>query len=146
MKEITLQPVGFVKNDVREPRFGNFAGEISEIILDEKFTDALTGIEEYSHVIIVYWMDRVSRSVMTHRPQGNPNVPVVGIFSCRCPERPNPVAITTVSLLERDGNRIKVQGLDVLDGTPVIDVKPHWPQYDTVENARIPDWVNKLEF
>lgn len=144
MKEIILRPIGFVKNNIKKPRFGNFADEISEIIVDEKFTDALNGIEDYSHVIIVYWMDRVKKHVITHRPQGNPHVPIVGIFACRCPPRPNPIAVTTVELIERKGNRIKVKGLDILDGTPVIDIKPYWPQYDKV-NGTIPDWVNKLE-
>ncbi len=146
MDEINLKPIGFVKNNVKEPRFGNFAGEITEIIVDEKFTEALNGIDDYSHVIIVYMMDRVKKHVITHRPQGNPNVPIVGIFACRCPERPNPIAITTVRLIEHKGNRIKVKGLDILDGTPIIDIKPYWPQYDKVEDGRIPDWVNKLEF
>ncbi len=146
MENITLRPIGFVRNSVKEPRFGGFADEISEIIVDEKFTEALDGIEDYSHVIIVYWMDKVKGHVIKHQPQGNPNVPVVGIFACRCPQRPNPVGMTTVRLLERRGNRIKVKGLDVLDGTPVIDIKPYWPQYDRVENGKIPEWVNKLEF
>lgn len=146
MKEITLNPIGFVKNSVKEPRFGNFADEISEVIVDEKFTEALDGIDDYSHVIIVYWMDKVKGHVVKHQPQGNPNVPVVGIFACRCPRRPNPIAITTVKLLEHKKNKIIVKGLDVLDGTPVIDIKPYWPQYDKVENERIPSWVNKLEF
>ncbi len=144
MKEIILRPVGFVKNNIEKPRFGNFADEISEIIVDEKFTDALNGIEDYSHVIIVYWMDKVKKHVITHRPQGNPQVPIVGIFACRCPPRPNPIAVTTVELIERNGNIIKVKGLDILDGTPVIDIKPYWPHYDKVD-GRIPDWVNKLE-
>ena len=146
MNEINLKPIGFVKNNIKEPRFGNFADEISEIIVDEKFTEALKGIDDYSHVIIVYWMDKVKEHVTTHRPQGNPNVPVVGIFACRCPGRPNPVAITTVKLIEHKGNRIKVKGLDILDGTPVIDIKPYWSQYDKVEDGRIPDWVNRLKF
>ncbi|MFA6035585.1 MAG: tRNA (N6-threonylcarbamoyladenosine(37)-N6)-methyltransferase TrmO [Candidatus Micrarchaeia archaeon] len=146
MKEITLKPIGFVKNNVKEPRFGNFAEEISEIIVDEKFAGALKGIEDYSHVIIVYWMDRVKEHVIAHQPQGNPNVPVVGIFSCRCPQRPNPIAITTVRLMAHEGNKIKVKGLDILDGTPIIDIKPYWPQYDKVENGKIPGWVNKLDF
>jgi len=146
MGKITLEPIGFVKNNVKEHRFGNFADEISEIIVDEKFTEALKGIDDYSHVIIVYWMDKVKEHVTTHRPQGNPNVPVVGIFACRCPGRPNPVAITTVKLIEHKGNRIKVKGLDILDGTPVIDIKPYWSQYDKVEDGRIPDWVNRLKF
>jgi len=146
MKEINLKPIGFVKNNITEPRFGNFANEISEIIVDEKFTEALKGIDDYSHVIIVYWMDMVKDYVITHQPQGNPNVPVVGIFACRCPRRPNPIAITTVRLIEHKGNRIKVKGLDILDGTPVIDIKPYWPQYDKVDDGKIPDWVNKLKF
>ncbi len=143
---IELKPIGFVRNNVKEPRFGNFAHEISEIIVDEKYADALNGIDDYSHVIIVYWMDKVKDHVITHRPQGNPNVPIVGIFACRCPQRPNPIAITTVKLMSREGNKIKVEGLDILDGTPVIDVKPYWPQYDKVENEKIPSWVNRLEF
>ena len=146
MKEITLKPIGFVKNNVKEPRFGDFANEISEVIVDKEFTDALDGIDDYSHVIIVYWMDKVKGYVIKHQPQGNPNVPIVGIFACRCPRRPNPIAITTVKLLKHKGNKIMVKGLDVLDGTPVIDIKPYWPQYDKVEKEKVPHWVNKLEF
>ena len=145
MKEINLKPIGFIKNNVKEPRFGNFENEVSEIIVDEKFTDALNKIEDYSHVIIVYWMDKIKDYVITQRPQGNPEVPIVGIFSCRCPSRPNPIAISTVKLLEHKGNKIKVKGLDILDGTPVIDIKPYWPKYDKVEDGKIPDWVNKLK-
>lgn len=144
--EIRISPVGFVRNNVKEPRFGGFADEISEIVLDAKYTDALDGIEDYSHVIIVYWMDKVGERVIKHRPQGNPEVPIVGIFACRCPQRPNPVGITTVELLKRKGNSIAVKGLDVIDGTPVVDIKPYWPQYDKVLDGRIPAWVNKLEF
>jgi len=143
--EINLRPIGYVKNNIKKPRFGNFAHEISEIIVDEKFTEALNGIEDYSHVIIVYWMDKVKDYIITHRPQGNPKVPVVGIFACRCPQRPNPIAVTTVRLMGRRGNKIKVKGLDILDGTPIIDIKPYWPQYDKVEDGKIPGWVNELE-
>ncbi len=145
MEDINLKPIGFVKNNVKEPRFGGFDNEVSEIVVNEEFTDALNGIEAYSHVIIVYWMDKVKKHVITHRPQGNPDVPVVGIFSCRCPPRPNPIALTTVRLIGHEGNKIKVKGLDILDGTPVIDIKPYWSKYDKVEAAVIPDWVDKLE-
>lgn len=146
MEKITLKPIGFVKNKVKAPRFGNFKNEISEIILDKKFAKSLKGIEDYSHIIVVCWMDEVKGYVVKHRPQGNPNVPIVGIFACRCPQRPNPIAITTVKLAGRKGNKVRVRGLDILDGTPVIDIKPYWPQYDKVANEKIPAWVNKLEF
>jgi tRNA-Thr(GGU) m(6)t(6)A37 methyltransferase TsaA len=145
MEEINLKPIGYAKNNVKEPRFGNFDNEITEIVLDEKFTDALTGIDEYSHIIIVFWMDKIKTQVITHRPQGNPEVPIVGIFSCRCPPRPNPIAQTTVKLVGHEKNIIKVKGLDILDGSPIIDIKPYWPQYDKVEEGIIPDWVYKLE-
>lgn len=146
VRQITLAPVGFVKNNVKKPRFGNFADEVSEITVDEKFRGALNGIGYYSHVIIVYWMDKVKDYAITHRPQGNPNVPVVGIFACRCPARPNPIGITTVKLIGHEGNKIKVKGLDVLDGTPVLDIKPYWPQYDKVTGEKVPEWVNRLNF
>lgn len=145
-KIIKLKPIGFVKNNIRKPRFGNFANEVSEIIVKKKFTKALTGISKYSNIIVVYWMDKVKNYVITHRPQGNPDVPIVGIFACRCPQRPNPIGITTVKLIGRRGNRIKVKGLDILDRTPILDIKPYWPQYDKVVNEKIPGWVNKLEF
>ena len=145
MKDINLKPIGVAINSEKESRFGSFSGVVSEIIVDDKFTDALNSIEDYSHVIIVYWMDKVKSCVITHRPQGNPDVPVVGIFACRCPQRPNPIAITTVELVEHKGNKIRVKGLDILDGTPIIDIKPYWPIYDKVKDGRIPDWVNKLD-
>ena len=145
MDKITLKPIGVAKNNENKSRFGSFEAIISEIVVDEEFSDALNGIEDYSHVIIVYWMDKVKNYVITHRPQGNPGVPIIGIFACRCPPRPNPIAVTTVKLLEHKGNRIKVEGLDILDGTPIIDIKPYWPVYDNVEDERIPDWVNKLD-
>jgi tRNA-Thr(GGU) m(6)t(6)A37 methyltransferase TsaA len=145
MDEIKFKPIGIARNNVKEARFGNFGEEITEIVVDEEFTDALTGIDDYSHVIIVFWMDKVKKYVITHQPQGNPEVPVVGIFSCRCPSRPNPIAMTTVKLIGHEGNTIKVKGLDILDGTPIIDIKPYWPQYDEVDEMKVPDWVYKLD-
>ena len=145
-KTINLKPIGSVKNNIKKPRFGNFTNEVSEVIVNKKFTKSLTGIEEYSHIIIVYWMDKVKDYIITHRPQANPNVPIVGIFACRCPQRPNPIGITTVKLIGRRGNKLKVKGLDILDGTPIIDIKPYWPQYDKVVNGKTPSWVNKLDF
>lgn len=146
MKKISLKPIGFVKNKVKEPRFGGFANEISEVIVGRKFAKALKGIGGYSHLIVVYWMDKAKDYVMLHRPQGNPDVPIVGIFACRCPKRPNPIGITTVKLLAHEKNRLKVKGLDTLNGTPVIDIKPYCPDYDKADKAKIPEWHNKLKY
>jgi tRNA-Thr(GGU) m(6)t(6)A37 methyltransferase TsaA len=145
MEEITLKPIGIARNGIKEPQFGGFDDEITEIVVDDDFVGGLDDITEYSHVIIVYWMDQVDECNLHHRPQGNPEVPEVGIFACRCPQRPNPIAISTVKLLGREGNKIRVKGLDAIDGTPIIDIKPVWPKYDEGEDIRVPGWVDKLD-
>jgi tRNA (adenine37-N6)-methyltransferase len=144
--EIKMKPVGFVKNAVKEPRFGDWRGVVSELVLDKEYEDALVGIEDYSHLNIVFWMDQVKTCKIKHRPQGNEEVPVVGIFACRCPARPNPIGITTVELLRTERNKVKVKGLDVINNTPIIDIKPYTPQYDEVKDVKIPEWINKLKY
>ena len=79
-------------------------------------------------------------------PPRKKDIPFIGIFACRCPQRPNRIAISTVELLSRIGNIIKVKGLDIVNGTPILDIKPYTPQYDKVEKAKVPDWVKKLVF
>ena len=82
-----------------------------------------------------------------HVPQGKvAEVPEVGIFACRCPQRPNPIGITTVEIISINKNAIKVKGLDVINNTPVLDIKPYTPQYDLVRDAEVPEWVNKLDY
>ena len=146
MEEIKIKPIGFVRNNIKEPRFGNFASEISEIIIDKELTHALDGIEDYSHVIVVYWFSKEGECHIKHHPQGNKDVPFVGVFACRCPQRPNPIGISTVELVERKNNVIKVKGLDILNGTPVLDIKPYTPKYDFIEKSKTPDWINKLKY
>ena len=74
-------------------------------------------------------------------PRGQQELPLVGRFATRSPTRPNPIGKTTVKLLERRGNILKVTGLDAIDGTPVIDIKPYIPGYDSVLDTRVPPWV-----
>ncbi len=146
VSEININPVGFVKNSVKEPRFGDWAGIISDIVLDEKYAEALDGLEDYSHAIVIYWMHGVRTCHIQHRPQGNPEVPVVGTFACRCPARPNPIGITTAEIVSVKDNVLKVKGLDAISGTPILDIKPYTMQYDSVKNVRCPEWVNKLKY
>ena len=143
--EIKIKPIGFVKNDVKEHKFGDWKEAVSEIVLDKEYEEALDGIEDYSHVNVIFWMD-VKTYKIKHQPQGNKEVPVVGIFACRCPNRPNPIGTTTVKLLERKNNTIKVKGLDVIDNTPIIDIKPYTPQFDKVEDVKTPEWIDKLKY
>jgi tRNA-Thr(GGU) m(6)t(6)A37 methyltransferase TsaA len=143
---IKVKPLGKAKNNVAKPTLPGWKDVITEIVVDKKYAHGLDGIEEYSHVIIVYWMDREKECHLKHHPQGREDIPYVGIFACRCPQRPNRIAMSTVKLVSRKGNVLKVLGLDIINGTPILDIKPYTPQYDEVENAKVPDWISKLVF
>src|SRR3990170_3676719 len=143
---ITIRPLGLAKNKVYKPMLPGWKDVVTEIVIDKNYSKGLDGIEDYSHVIIVYWMDREKECHLKHHPQGTEDVPFVGIFACRCPQRPNRIAISTVELVGKKGNIITVKGLDIINGTPILDIKPYTPQYDEVKKAKIPDWVIKLVF
>lgn len=143
---IQLKPIGKAKNTAKKPTLTGWKNLITEITINKRYAKGLDGIENYSYVIIVYWMGREKECHLKHRPQGRKDVPYVGIFACRCPQRPNRIAISTVKLFSRKKNVLKVKGLDILDGTPILDVKPYTPRYDRVSKARVPAWVNRLIF
>lgn len=143
---IKLKLLGKAKNSVTKPTLPGWEHVVTEISVDKTYAKGLDGIEGYSHVIVVYWMDKEKECHLKHHPQGRADIPFVGIFACRCPQRPNRIAISTVELLSRHGNSIKVKGLDIVDGTPILDIKPYTPEYDEVEKAKVPDWVNRLVF
>ncbi len=143
---ITIKPIGKAKNTAKKPALTGWKNLITEIVLDKRYAKGLDGVEDYSHVIIVYWMRQEKECHLKHHPQGRADVPYGGIFACRCPQRPNRIAISTVKLLSRKSNSIKVKGLDILDGTPILDIKPYTPHYDQVSKARVPAWVNRLIF
>jgi tRNA (adenine37-N6)-methyltransferase len=139
--------IGVVYNDVKEPTDEGWGRVVSEIVLDETFTDGLDGIEQFSHLLILFWMHRAAEAEpvrMRRRPQGRADMPEVGLFAQRARHRPNPIGVTAVRLLRRDKNRLFVEGLDAINGTPVLDVKPYVPAYDSVGAARIPEWVARL--
>jgi tRNA-Thr(GGU) m(6)t(6)A37 methyltransferase TsaA len=142
-----MEPIGVVRNAVREPTDEGWGRVVSEVVLDEAFAAGLDGIEEFSHVLILYWMHRAAETEpvrMRRRPQGRADMPEVGIFAQRARHRPNPLGVTAARLLRRDGRRLVVQGLDAIDGTPVVDVKPYVPQFDSVETPRVPEWFHRL--
>jgi tRNA-Thr(GGU) m(6)t(6)A37 methyltransferase TsaA len=144
--KINLTPIGFVKNAVTEPKGEDWQTIISEIIVNEDMKEALSGIDQFSHIIVIYWMHKTpasERSIMKVHPKRNPNLPLVGVFATRSPARPNPIGIATIKLLECRGNILKVIGLDAIDGTPVLDIKPHIPGSDSPAPARIPGWLTK---
>lgn len=141
---IVMRPIGVAKNAVDIPMLPGWKDVVSEIVIDKKFSRGLDGIEEYSHITVVYWMDKENECHLKHHPQGRTDVPFVGIFACRCPQRPNRIALSTVRLVSRKGNVLKVIGLDIVTGTPILDIKPYTPRYDLIKDGTVPSWVNRL--
>jgi formylmethanofuran dehydrogenase subunit E len=143
-----VEPIGYVRNSVQHvPRsaVSDFKGVDSEIEILEELSPALDGIEGFSHLSVLYWMHRlesVSGPLKVH-PAGLKDLPLVGLFATRSPRRPNPIGLTTVRLLSRQDNRLRVADLDALDGSPVIDIKPCFPTDPT--NPRLPDWARRWD-
>ncbi len=164
---IELTPVGIIRNAIDKPfltpgkhgitmdgEFENiksdihkFKQEISTITINPELTGCLDGIEHYSHLTILYWADRVpqeSRAVTRVHPMGRKEIPEQGIFSTASPVRPNPVLMTVVKLVERNRNVLKVEGLDAVDKSPVIDIKPFVRGFFPGDEVRVPGWMERV--
>jgi tRNA-Thr(GGU) m(6)t(6)A37 methyltransferase TsaA len=139
--------IGTVYNAVKEPTDQGWGSVVSEIVLDESLADGLEGIEQFSHVLVLFWMHRAAEAGpvrMRRHPQDRQDMPEIGIFAQRARHRPNPIGVTAVKLLGRDKHRLRVEGLDAIHGTPVLDIKPYVPAYDTVTSPRVPEWISRL--
>ncbi len=144
---ITLKAIGIVRNGVTElrPKQG-WREVVSEIVINSSLTETLDGLEEFSHIIVLFWMHQRAATgelPAKRHPMSKQELPLVGLLAWRSPIRPNPIGKTTVKLLQRQGNILRVEGLDALDGTPVIDIKPYIQGYDSVTDAKAPQWVTK---
>ena len=117
-----IHPVGFVRNAAGCEE--ELKGMVSRIEVLPEFEDGLYRIEENEEIIVLFIFDRSSGFQTRLHPKNDPNRAEVGVFASRSPRRPNPVGVTQVRLLRRDGNVLTVDGLDAFDGTPVIDIKP----------------------
>jgi tRNA-Thr(GGU) m(6)t(6)A37 methyltransferase TsaA len=115
------------------PKNARESEAVCGIEVDERWTDALTDVETCSHLFVLYWMDRARRDLVLQVPRdhGKPR----GTFALRSPVRPNPIAASVVRLIERKGRVLSVAGLDCLDGTPLLDLKPYFASTDAVPDA-----------
>jgi L-fuculose-phosphate aldolase len=135
MHNICLEPIGVWRTPLtsREdaPKQGNGGGIIGEIELDERWIEGLTGIKPDSNIWVLSYFNRAAtpEELIIH-PRGDQNNPKTGLFNTRSPNRPNPIGMGRVKVLAIEGNRLRVLGTDALDGTPVLDIKPHLPQFD----------------
>jgi len=144
---ISLVPIGRVTNGVEYPGDVRWETVTSEIAISPQLMEALDGIEGFSHVVVIFYLHKVDedrRSLLKVHPENREELPLVGVFATRSPVRPNPIGVTVVKLLERQGNVLKVLGLDAYHGTPVLDVKPYLRRGDLIEEATMPDWLLRL--
>ena len=145
-----LQGIGVVRSDFKEPTSARLDLQKirAKIEINPELTEALEGLKGFSHIIVLYWAHRAvfdKHNLKTY-PMGNQNVAMQGLFAVRTPRRPNPIGLSTVRLLSRRGNILDVQGLDAIDGSIVLDIKPYIPGYDSAAGATVPDWVNIEEY
>jgi tRNA-Thr(GGU) m(6)t(6)A37 methyltransferase TsaA len=144
---IRVDPIGRVSNGETDVARVDWSAVRSEIVLDAglhtDIAEALLGLTGYSHVIVVAWLDRIPpdlRERRTAHPSGD-ELPLQGALALRGGARPNPIAVTVCRLLAVDGATVAVEGLDLVDGTPVLDVKPYIAFYDSVPDATLPEWA-----
>ena len=142
--KIEIKPIGFVyrkspDDDVRDKSL------VARILLNKDLMPALEGIEEWSHIYVIFWLDQVVHTrepVLQHLTSG------AGIFAARSPIHPNPIGLTLVELVKRDRNVLWVKGLDAYEGTPVVDIKPYpdWEQghFQVVTDFRAPTWLTRI--
>lgn len=165
--DMVLRPIGIVRNNVASPalvagtdglkqngafedtmeKFRDVPDAVSEIILNEEYSELCEDIEQYSHLVIIYWGHEITedgRSLKKVHPMGVTTNPLTGLFCTCSPARPNPVLTKVVPLIQVKGNVLTVQGLDAIDKSPVIDIKPYVKEFYPQDGIRIPDWMQKI--
>jgi len=130
-----IQFIGFVK-EVRD--------NVSVIEIFKDFSDGLRHLDNFSHIFVLYWFHlrdkKKFRNVLTVHPRGRIDLPEVGVFASRSPNRPNPIGLTVVKLVEVKDNTLTVEGLDALPGSPIVDIKPYLKK-DCKSNIKQPKWL-----
>ena len=155
MFELVLKPIGQVKAQFSEADVRAEGRELSgELEIYPEFEPALAGIDGYSHLFVLAYFDRlrpdqigplqVKPRRLVNRGFKLEDLPLLGVFALDSPTRPNPIGLTLVRLLDRNGRFLKVSGLDFFDGTPILDIKGYRPNYRADEFS-VPDWYKKLQ-
>lgn len=135
MDEFSILPVGTIHRRTNT----------IEIEIFEAYADALLGLNGFSHVHVLYWLHEndtpEKRAILRVHPRRNPANPLTGVFATHSPVRPNPIALSLCHILSVEGRRIRIQEIDALDGSPVIDIKGYIPYAGEKSDIRLPDWV-----
>lgn len=167
MKQIEMTPIGEVRSSFAKPLSMDMDYDaqpegwktqirayqrkvrttVSRLVIRPEYEELLEGIEEFSHILVLFWphlIDPERRKIQKTHPMGRKDLPQRGIFSTCSPARPNPVLVTAVELVGRKGNMLLVKGLEAVDGTPIIDIKPYSRNYHLVSNPESPAWMQRL--
>lgn len=161
--DMWLKPVGVVRSQLQRPSLvagtGGLEwqgkakeavaerGTVAQLVVDEDLHGILDGIEGFSHILVLYWAHLVppeGRQLTKVHPIGRKEFPLTGIFATCSPARPNPISVTAVRLLERRANVLLVEGLEAVDGSPLIDIKPYVPYYYSAGDVRMPKWITTI--
>ena len=141
---VSIKPIGVVRNKVAAPRPDGWESVVSDIIIKEEMEPMLEGIDGYTHILVIFAFDRVPESAQRERVRlrGDSSIPEQGVLATRSQLRPSPLGVSVVRLLRRRRTILRVQGLDAIDQTPVLDIKPYFPNYDAVPDAGVPAWAS----
>jgi tRNA-Thr(GGU) m(6)t(6)A37 methyltransferase TsaA len=140
---LEIKPIGYVRR-ISPNENDRDRSLVAKIVLEERLAPALDGIEAWSHIYVIFWMDQVARTEepVLHHPDSD-----LGIFAARSPIHPNPIGLTLVELVKREENILWVKGLDAYEKTPVLDIKPYpdW-HHDliVVTDFRVPEWLKRI--
>ena len=141
---LELKPIGIVHSPYKTRREAPPQGEekISEIEIFDEYKRGLKDVEGFSHLHILYWLHESKGYTLSVRTPWDPEPH--GLFATRTPHRPNPIGYSVVELIERRENSLRVKGLDAIEGTPVLDIKPYIPKIDSRPNAKVGWLKDKL--
>ena len=162
-----LQDVGIIKSIIKKPfvktedngikmqpqthhrmaEYFRTQREISQIIIKDQWVEVLDGIEDYSHLVVLYWAHKIpekNRSLKQVRPMGRKDFSKVGIYCTLSPVRPNPILMAVVQLKGKQGNTLEVTGLDAVDGSPLLDIKPYVKEFYPQQETFIPEWMKTI--
>ena len=131
----TIYPIGIIHKSEQKV----------EIEIFDKYLDALTGLDDFSHIHVLYWFDKndnpEQRNLLKIHPRKNPNNPLTGVFATHAPVRPNLIGVTPCKILSIKDNLITIDGIDAYDGSPVIDIKCYIPDEPPKEEIKTPSWL-----
>ena len=135
LTEFKVHPIGHVQK----------SGDRTLIVLEKKCEPGLLGLDQWSHVQVIWWFDKndtpQKRAILQVHPRGDQKNPLTGVFATRSPFRPNLIALTLCKIVSVKENVVEVEKIDAFEGTPVLDIKPYAPGQDSATDVKVPDWA-----